>query len=396
MSDNAFDLARRVPVASIAGVALRKAGRDLFGPCPRCGGEPGSQRFHVTPAANTWFCFGCRDGGGPIELACLMRTGRTAKTVEFETLLGIARELATMPAPPAPPKAQAKPAQPATSGGRAQTALTIWRDAKPATGTLVEAWLAARGIDVQLYPETLARLRFHPRALAAAGKYEHGPRKGNWWRVEAPAMVAALLDENGRVGGVHCTYLAADGRAKALMVTPDGEAVAARKMWGQALGLVAQLTALRGRPGPLIVGEGIETTLSACAPWAAAGAAYRAAAVLTLGNLQGGYVRDADGMAFRPPLADPHARPWTLKDAGDVVLLIDRDMSAVKLKQRGMFGASDLSELAEDERAAFCAALASQHWRAAGAAAVYTIQPRQRGQDFNDALSASRKAHQHA
>ena len=48
-----------------AGVALKKAGKDLLGACPfHADGEPS---LVVTPVKNLWHCFGCQIGGGPID-----------------------------------------------------------------------------------------------------------------------------------------------------------------------------------------------------------------------------------------------------------------------------------------------------------------------------------------
>ncbi len=48
-----------------AGVALRRAGKDLLGKCPFH--EDAEASLVVTPAKNLWHCFGCQIGGGPID-----------------------------------------------------------------------------------------------------------------------------------------------------------------------------------------------------------------------------------------------------------------------------------------------------------------------------------------
>jgi len=48
-----------------AGIALRKAGKDLLGKC--CFHEDDQASLVVTPAKNLWHCFGCGAGGGPID-----------------------------------------------------------------------------------------------------------------------------------------------------------------------------------------------------------------------------------------------------------------------------------------------------------------------------------------
>ncbi len=52
-------------LVTAAGIALKKAGKDLIGTCPfHDDAEPS---FVVTPAKNLWHCFGCQTGGGPID-----------------------------------------------------------------------------------------------------------------------------------------------------------------------------------------------------------------------------------------------------------------------------------------------------------------------------------------
>lgn len=122
-------------------------------------------------------------------------------------------------------------------GRRTQAALRVWDCAKPATGTLIETYLASRGI--HLAPS--ASLRFHPQLKHPSG--------GHW-----PAMVAVVT--NGTSGSpiaIHRTYLARDGGGKA-PVEPE------RLMLGPCRGGVVRLA----KPGGvLMVGEGVETCLAA-------------------------------------------------------------------------------------------------------------------------------------
>jgi DNA primase catalytic core len=48
-----------------AGVALKRAGKDLLGRCPFH--DDAEASLVVTPAKNLWHCFGCQLGGGPID-----------------------------------------------------------------------------------------------------------------------------------------------------------------------------------------------------------------------------------------------------------------------------------------------------------------------------------------
>ena len=120
---------------------------------------------------------------------------------------------------------------------RSEAALTIWKSAQPAQGTLVETYLALRGID--LPPP--AALRFH-----AGLKHPSG---GIW-----PTMVALVTNgADGTLVAIHRTYLARDGRGKA-PIDPQ------KMMLGPCRGGAVRLA----EPGDvLMVGEGIETCLAA-------------------------------------------------------------------------------------------------------------------------------------
>lgn len=113
--------------------------------------------------------------------------------------------------------------------------------AQPIGGTLVETYLAHRGIT--LFPET-DTLRFHPRCYYRPS--EHEPTEIR------PAMIAAVTDCSGHLTGVHRTWLAPDGSSKALIDTP-------RKAMGDLIGHGVRF----GTVGEVMAaGEGIETMLS--------------------------------------------------------------------------------------------------------------------------------------
>lgn len=117
---------------------------------------------------------------------------------------------------------------------KAGHARKLWAEALPITGTAAEAYLRARGISSDLPPT----LRFHPACW-------HGATARRY-----PALVA--LVEGGEGFAVHRTYLRADGAGKA-PIEPD------KAMLGAAAGGAVRLAQGLGR---LVVGEGIESTLS--------------------------------------------------------------------------------------------------------------------------------------
>jgi putative DNA primase/helicase len=131
---------------------------------------------------------------------------------------------------------------------RTQTALRLWGASVPATGTLVETYLRARGI-VMPIPATL---RFHCGAKHARDKF---------W----PAMVALVTrGTDGAPLAIHRTFLARDGTNKAPIEQ-------AKMMLGPCRGGAVRLGPITDR---LLVAEGIENALSATqatgqAAWAA-------------------------------------------------------------------------------------------------------------------------------
>jgi hypothetical protein len=120
---------------------------------------------------------------------------------------------------------------------RTGAALAIWRSAKPAAGTLVETYLLSRALNLPAQSE----IRFH-----AGLKHPSG---GVW-----PAMVALVRrGADGTAMAINRTFLAQDGKGKAPVQS-------AKMMLGPCRGGAVQL----GQPcGVLMVGEGIETCLSA-------------------------------------------------------------------------------------------------------------------------------------
>ena len=122
---------------------------------------------------------------------------------------------------------------------RSAFALAIWRACGPAEATLVQTYLAARGIDLPL-PDAL---RFH-----AGLKHP----SGDIW----PAMVALVTNGvDATPLAIHRTFLARDGSGKA-PVDPQ------KMMLGPCRGGVVRL-ADAGPGAVLMVGEGIETCLAA-------------------------------------------------------------------------------------------------------------------------------------
>ncbi|GBR32109.1 hypothetical protein AA0488_2465 [Kozakia baliensis NRIC 0488] len=113
--------------------------------------------------------------------------------------------------------------------------------ARPIAGTLAETWLRHRDLTRLT---GLSSLRFHPDCYYRADA--DSPTE-TW-----PTMIAAVTDLEGRVTGVHRTWLARDGRGKAPVEMP-------RRAMGDLLGNAVRFGAVSD---VLAAGEGIETVLS--------------------------------------------------------------------------------------------------------------------------------------
>jgi hypothetical protein len=156
---------------------------------------------------------------------------------------------------------------------------SIFVAARPISGTIAEAYLRQRGID--LTPD-LPALRFHPTCAYWAD--HNAPREAR------PALIAAVTDLSGGITGIERTWLDASGSGKARVPTP-------RRALGSLLGNGVRF----GDYGPvLVVGEGLETVLSLKSimrgvPLVAALSASRLAGLVLPRGLQRLYVAcDAD------------------------------------------------------------------------------------------------------
>ncbi|WP_288939244.1 toprim domain-containing protein [uncultured Roseovarius sp.] len=188
-------------------------------PCPVCQAQGRKGQNALTLA----------DGDGGRLLAHCKKSGCT-----FRDILAAAGLAPGDYAAPDPLDSHARQAQDrAEAEKRAKQAHRLWQDARPIGGTLAETYLRGRGISCPL-PETL---RFLPECWHPTAK-------------RFPAMLARV--DGGEGFAVHRTYLATDGRGKAV-VKPD------KLMLGRVSGGAVRLTEAHG---PLVVAEGIETALS--------------------------------------------------------------------------------------------------------------------------------------
>ncbi|MBU2655372.1 DUF7146 domain-containing protein [Acidomonas methanolica] len=127
------------------------------------------------------------------------------------------------------------------ASGTANAARRLWAMSRPIAGTQAETWLRHR--DLTRLTD-LPSLRFQPDCYYRADA--DSPTE-TW-----PAMIAAVTDLEGRVTGVHRTWLARDGRGKAPVEMP-------RRAMGDLLGNAVRFGTTSD---VLAAGEGIETVMS--------------------------------------------------------------------------------------------------------------------------------------
>lgn len=117
---------------------------------------------------------------------------------------------------------------------RAAQAKRLWEEAQPIGGTVAETYLRGRGITCPLPPT----LRFHEHCW-------HGATAKRY-----PALISAV--QGAHLPAVHRTYLSPFGAGKA-------EIEPSKAMLGAVSGGAVRLCEASG---PLVVGEGIESTMS--------------------------------------------------------------------------------------------------------------------------------------
>jgi DNA primase len=316
-------------VVENAGVALRKQGRDLFGCCPFHAEKTPS--FKIDPIRQSWYCFGACAMGGDVF-------GFVEK-LEGLDFVGALKYLATRGGVDAgiDPVLQEKrklaretqlalwnEKKKADDEARRRSAYERWREGGPATGTLVEQYFESRDLPSGWVKRT--GFRFHPA----------------FWG-EKLAMLAPVTDPvSGKFKGLHGTFLRPDGRGKADPRHQPGPKIQLGPVWGGWIKIGKD-----DGVSPLLIGEGIETTLSVLLAMESAGKPAIGRVGISLGNI-------ARALSPAPPKrAD---RP--------LILLADNDMKDMEAAKQSY-------------------AEAAERWRENGWHNVRIAWPRP-GMDFND------------
>lgn len=221
-----------------------------------------------------------------------------------------------------------------SEAAKAAELLTFWLRLAPFPGTLAETYLReARGIPLDRLGHQPGALRFSP----ALDHVDQDTGEVTTW----PCMVSAMT-RGKKLVALHRTWLAPDGGGKAPVAKPKkmigSTRGAAIRLAPGASGLSPTKAAAARKLDPLLVGEGIETTLSA----AVAVPGYRAWA--------------AGSLSLMGRLEWPEC-------ASGVVLLQDNDWG-------------------EQAKAAF--AKAERQWQAQAAGRPVKVARSAVGSDFND------------
>ncbi|WP_316214318.1 MULTISPECIES: CHC2 zinc finger domain-containing protein [unclassified Bradyrhizobium] len=377
------DIKARNPLRDVAAqyVQLRRSGKRLAGPCPMCGGKNRSGRFEILEDGGSWVCAVCQDGGDVIRLVqrvegldfkdAIERLGGT-REIDPDVVARLIRQRED--------KQRRREAQAARYREAERTRLfEQWSAARPIHGTIAARYLEGRGL---ILPPTCPGLRFAPEAA-----YFHGDEFDEFGRKNArvihrgPAMLAAFIRPDGHFGGLHQTWLV-DGAPplKLQLEDPDepGVMLPAKKMRGSKTGAFILVAPAEGAARCLVVGEGIETVLSAYTAHVDGGrnisdVAWWAAG--DLGNMAGPADRTLEHPHEHQPNGRPKRIPGPMPDLAKPGLSIPDEVAELILLGDG-----------DSERVLTGHAMVRAARRYARAGRIIRIAFAPAGRDFNDLL----------
>lgn len=303
---HAIDMAGLVDRLQVGGL-VRTSG-ELVGPCPGpgCGGR---DRFGVNLQKNIFNCRVCGAKGDQIALVQLVLGMDFPAALDW--LAGPAQQLT--PAQRAEARRREdenKRKREAAADRKRREAIDyarrIWSGGQPAEETVVVDYLARRGLAPRPGARLPRCLRFEP-SVRLVVEIPDRPREYETVH-EGPVMLSAILGPEGQVIGVHRTWIdlsQAKGRPVIAHPFKAGETVPTKKVLGSSKGGAIRLFTPAGARA-LVMGEGIETTLSAMKAQAVDAAAYWAG--VSLGNMAG-QRKLGPGLKYAgiPDLTDRHA-----------------------------------------------------------------------------------------
>lgn len=189
-----------------------------------------------TGAAGKWTDAATGEHGDLLDLIAANR-----RLVSLRDVLDEARSFLRLPRP----EPVTHERQPSVPIGSPEAARRLWAMSQPIRGSVAETYLRRRGIaELRDCPD----FRFYPRCYYRPD----GADPSDGARATWPALIAAVRDHDGKLTGVHRTWLAFDGSWKAPVATP-------RRAMGKLLGHGVRFGVATD---VMAAGEGIETMLS--------------------------------------------------------------------------------------------------------------------------------------
>lgn len=241
--------------------AMQRPGRHVA--CPMHGGRDGFRVFRDVEQTGGGICNTCGSHADGFALLGWINGWSDRDALKAVAgYLGIDDDRRPTPTPaPRKPIPQTPPADTSKTEQRIRA---IWSESHPIAHDGAEPlrqYLIARGLGAIL-DDAPRDIRLHP----ALGFWFRGSDARFQQLATLPAMVALVRNSDGRVRGLHRTYLQADGSGKARIEDPEtqGEMLPAKKLMSlydrATNGCGAQLYPVTMRE--LAVAEGIETALA--------------------------------------------------------------------------------------------------------------------------------------
>jgi putative DNA primase/helicase len=228
--------------------------------CPGCGGKD-RFRFDDKDGNGT---FVCSQGGGELlagdGFMLLEHVHGWTRAESFQTVrdaVGMGKSAAVQPTFPVSAAHTQKAPEPPKMNHRKELSRVkeTWGQGVDIHGTLVETYLASRGILTDSIPAD-AHLRFH-RWLT---QYAPNGKGGFTVLHEGPAMIALITNVHDEILGIHKTFIRPDGSGKADV--PGGNAKFLKKCVERLNGGAVRIHAPDPQSGMIGIGEGIETVLA--------------------------------------------------------------------------------------------------------------------------------------
>lgn len=264
---------------------LKRQGAERVGPCPICGG---TDRFAVNVRTNMALCRQCGlragDQVGLVQGVLGLPFRDALKWLMGEPVAEMSSAEIARRREKAEAARRKQEAEAARYRAAAQRhAVRIWHGAEPGVSPEVASYLEGRGFR----PDVVASLG---PVLRSAPRHPYVRKIGGEAVVlhTGPAMLARISTPTERVAAVHQTWIDPYRPGKKAEVAAraednGGAPWPAKIVRGAAKGGVIPLRV--SREGPIVMGEGIETTLTALQDDPVPGAAYWCG--VSLGNIAG-------------------------------------------------------------------------------------------------------------